>query len=102
MVRTNPQSGRLTANNFSLKAIIQFAYAVQGQGFLQNFQISGGPKWIDSDRYDIIAKAEHSPTPEDQLMVMLQTLLSDRFKLKFHWESKETPGYVSVGLQNSA
>jgi uncharacterized protein (TIGR03435 family) len=73
--------GRLTVRNASLKSLIELAYRVK------DYQISGGPKWLDSARYDIEAKlpagsaaGSHRP--------MLQTLLSERFQLKLHTETK--------------
>src|SRR5438067_6869146 len=57
-------------------------------------QVVGGPGWIDSDRYDIVAKAEQNP-PRTQLYgPMLRALLEDRFKLKVHRETKELPVYL--------
>lgn len=56
-------------------------------------QLSGGPKWVDSERYNIEAKAK-GPADEARLMVMLQTLLKERFKLEFHRETKMFPGYA--------
>ena len=48
---------------------------------LQQFQIAGGPKWIDSDWFDVEGKAEDPKANFDQLRLMLQSLLEDRFKL---------------------
>jgi uncharacterized protein (TIGR03435 family) len=56
-------------------------------------QIAGGPKWMDTDPWDIEAKADHAYTL-DQLHEMFQTMLADRFKLQFHKEKKEIPAYV--------
>jgi uncharacterized protein (TIGR03435 family) len=56
-------------------------------------QITGGPGWLDTDGYDIEAKADHAYGPDD-LRMMFQNLLADRFKLKFHKEIKEGPVYV--------
>src|SRR5206468_583620 len=51
--------------------------------------ISGGPAWIDSDRYDILAKPPGEVRPNlDEQMSMLRRLLADRFKLTFHREEK--------------
>lgn len=49
-----------------------------------------GPDWMDSERYDIVAKMA-GPVPVAQLKLMLQTLLVDRFKLALHHETKELP-----------
>jgi uncharacterized protein (TIGR03435 family) len=56
-------------------------------------QIVGGPKWMDTDQWDIEAKAEHASTL-DQLHEMFQSMLADRFQLKFHKEKREIPAYV--------
>lgn len=56
-------------------------------------QISGGPEWIRSERWDIDAKADHGGYNLDQLHEMYKNLLADRFKLKFHWETREGPVY---------
>lgn len=48
------------------------------------------PKWVRDGDYVIDAKAEGNPT-KDQMRVMMQSLLADRFKLKVHFETKEVP-----------
>lgn len=77
--------GRLRVENQSLRALIRAAYQIQG------FQISGGPSWIASDRYDIEAKSEGNPPLTEVVGPMLRTLLEDRFKLKAHREVRELP-----------
>ena len=52
-------------------------------------QISGGPAWLDTDRFDISAKADQPIDDDAVLMVMLQKLLEERFNLTFHHEAKE-------------
>jgi uncharacterized protein (TIGR03435 family) len=80
--------GRVSAYNVTLKRCIRGAYDVpESQIF--------GPKWIDEDRYDIEAKAA-GPAGDHELMKMLQSLLSERFKLTFHRETRELPGYALV------
>ena len=79
--------GRLTAANVTLKRCIMGAYAVGPN------QIVGGPSWLDSDRWEIIAKAEE-PVGDHDLMFMLQTLLGERFKLTLHRESRPIKAYV--------
>jgi uncharacterized protein (TIGR03435 family) len=87
-VRVNP-GGRLTVNNMSLKDMIVFAYRIQP------FQISGGPSWMDSTRFDVEAKPDHSPKP-DELPQMMQALLADRFQLVIRRETKDLPIYALV------
>jgi uncharacterized protein (TIGR03435 family) len=74
----------------TLKMLVTVAYQ------LQSFQISGGPGWIDSDRYDLDAKAEDAKSGPDKSRLMLQTLLADRFKLTLHREMKQSPVYELV------
>jgi uncharacterized protein (TIGR03435 family) len=78
--------GSLTMRNVTLKNAIRWAYHVS------EFQVSG-PDWIDSARYNIVAHAS-APANEEQLQLMLQTLLADRFKLVLHRHSKEFQVYV--------
>src|ERR1700742_5018752 len=59
--------------------LIQRIYAIQES------QVAGGPPWINSDRFDVTAKVEtDTPPSTDQLWLMLERLLADRFALKFH------------------
>lgn len=83
-----PAGGRFTATNAKLKMLIGLAYNVK------TFEISGGPAWIDSDGYDITAKAADANVGVEQMRPMLRTLLEDRFKLKVHREKKEVPVYA--------
>jgi uncharacterized protein (TIGR03435 family) len=74
--------------NLSLLRMIRTAYSP-----IQEF--SGGPGWIESDRYDIVAKAEGTPT-RPQLQLMLRALLADRFQLVVHKETREKPAFALV------
>jgi uncharacterized protein (TIGR03435 family) len=79
--------GKLNANNISLKRLIAVAYSVT------DFQIFGNVPWLESDRYDMQARAA-GPAALPQLRLMLRTLLADRFQLKFHKESRELRIYT--------
>lgn len=57
---------------------------------LTDAQIVDGAKWIESNRFDIIAKSEHILTPEESLL-MLRSLLKERFGLVFHYRTDEGP-----------
>jgi uncharacterized protein (TIGR03435 family) len=81
--------GLLTARNASLKQLIRGAYT------LENYQVSGGPGWIDSAGFDVEAKSTDGANRE-QLLLMLRALLADRFKLRFHREKKELAVYALV------
>lgn len=85
--------GRFTTSNTTLRMLISEAY------HLYDFQVSGGPNWLDSYRVDIQAKADPGAKPE-QLRAMLQKLLADRFGLVVHREMKELPVYALVVAKN--
>jgi uncharacterized protein (TIGR03435 family) len=80
--------GRLTADA-TLQVLMQYAYGVQP------FQVVGGASWLTTARYDINARADAAATP-NQLFLMLQSLLEERFQLKTHWETKDLPVYTLV------
>jgi uncharacterized protein (TIGR03435 family) len=62
---------------------------------VNDFQVSGGPKWLDSDHYDIEAKASGDARPtEKQMMAMLQRLLAERFALAIQRENRDLPRYA--------
>jgi uncharacterized protein (TIGR03435 family) len=81
--------GRFSATNAPLRTLIREAYA------LQAFQLSGGPGWLDSDRFDIVAKSDANLAPV-QTRVMLRALLAERFKLSVHTETRDLPRYALV------
>jgi uncharacterized protein (TIGR03435 family) len=94
-IRVQP-GGRVTATNQTLRNLIRNAFNVQPH------QMIGGPDWMDSDRYDIVAKVadtdldEKGMAPPPQFMLRLQSLLEDRFKMATHWETREMPVYALV------
>jgi uncharacterized protein (TIGR03435 family) len=76
----------------TVRGLIAAAFGTMGRT-LRNAQIAGGPKWIESERFDIIAKSEHVTTPAESLL-MLQSLLKERFGLVFHYRTDEGPVYA--------
>jgi uncharacterized protein (TIGR03435 family) len=106
--------GGLRTTGTTLKFLVTFAYDVR------DFQVSGGPGWINSDRFDIVAKSERgSPESEapadlrnmtdaqmkttaEQMRLKLQALLADRFQLTLHHETKEQPVYALVVGKNGS
>ena len=70
-----------------LRMIMTVAYTVTDR------QISGGPDWINSDRWNIEAKAERRGT-SDELHDALARLLEERFQLKIRHETRELPAYI--------
>ena len=85
-----PPTGRYTATNIALRMLLRQAYDVQ------DFQIVGGPNWLASDRFDIVAKPPDGMTGPEQIRPMLRALLADRFKLVAHNETREMPIYSLV------
>ena len=78
--------GRFSMRNVPLSLLIQLAYDVQDS------QVLGGPAWTNSDRYEVDAKADGNANFE-QMRPMLQSLLTDRFRLSLRRETKELPVY---------
>jgi uncharacterized protein (TIGR03435 family) len=89
-VQSDP--GRLTILDESLDVLIELAYG------LREYQYEG-PKWLHTTRFDIAATTS-TPAPRAAQMVMLRTLLADRFKLKTHVESRTMPVYWLVVGKN--
>jgi uncharacterized protein (TIGR03435 family) len=88
--------GRCATRFEPLRLVIALAYDIPPSLlYPYDGKILSGPEWINSEIYDIEAKAE-GPTTEAQLKLMLQDLLADRFKLKLHRESREMPVYALV------
>jgi uncharacterized protein (TIGR03435 family) len=85
--RTNPDG--VTITNYRLRYLIPNVYNIA------IYQIAGAPQWLDSNKYDIIARAPKGSSKE-QLGLMLQQLLVDRFGLKFHRETRDVSGYAVV------
>jgi uncharacterized protein (TIGR03435 family) len=89
MRRIQPKAGgRIEVENIPLKMLIGLAYNMDRD----QDRIVGGPKWIESDSFDIIAKTGefpmNAPPPFDAVRVMLQSLLAERFKLATHKEDQ--------------
>ena len=84
---TESTNGLLRITNQTLLRMIQYAYNVR------DFQISGGPAWVRSDRYDVTAKPDGS-VRDQQMKEMLQALLAERFQLQFHRQTQEGPIYA--------
>jgi uncharacterized protein (TIGR03435 family) len=96
--RMESSRGRFIVTNVTAKRLIAWAYSVK------DFQVMGGPGWINSEAYDIDAKLEdadveaaQSLPPEQRLVqirLRVQALLADRFKLVVRHETKEVPLYA--------
>jgi uncharacterized protein (TIGR03435 family) len=84
--------GTVTMHSASLKSCIAWAWHVF------DYEVNG-PDWLDSQRYEIAGKAAGAAT-EDQLRLMMQGLLQERFKLAIHRQTKELAAYVLVPGKN--
>jgi uncharacterized protein (TIGR03435 family) len=85
-----PESAAFRANNMTLKMLIRIAYR------MKDSQISGGPGWIDSDRYDIAARPAENDLSADRSRLMLQRLLRERFRLALRREMRTIPVYALI------
>ncbi len=84
--------GRFTSDNASLWMLIHYAFQVQP------YQIAEVPGWIKSVGYDLNAKPAEVHGFDD-IPLMLQGVLEDRFQLKYHWETREQPVYDLVVIK---
>jgi uncharacterized protein (TIGR03435 family) len=89
--------GRFRATNVPVRELISAAYGTPQP--IAAFQITGGPRWIESERFDIAAKAAGDPQPGPNgpppgMFVMLRNLLADRFQLSVHRETRDAPIYA--------
>jgi uncharacterized protein (TIGR03435 family) len=72
--------------NIPLRVLISQAYA------MRHLEVTGGPAWLDTDRFDIVGKMPPPGSP----FAMVRTLLADRFKLVTHNETRQLPIYAVV------
>ena len=93
----NFQEHQFSTHNTTLNFLIKFAYGLNAR------QIVGGPAWLDTERYDVVAKPEgEASLTMRQLRPMVQRLLEDRFKLAYHREQRELPVYALVVGKNGS
>ena len=78
-----------TTTNSTLSDLITFAYGLHAR------QVTGGPSWMETEKYDINAKPDQPGIPNvTQLRTMVQKLIADRFALTFHHEKKDLSVYA--------
>jgi uncharacterized protein (TIGR03435 family) len=80
--------GRIKAESTTLERCIREAYDVGPH------RVLGGPEWISTDRWEIVARAGRPVDDDAVLMLMLRQLLADRFRLVLHRETRMLPSYV--------
>jgi uncharacterized protein (TIGR03435 family) len=88
--------GGVSFENATPAAMIQLAYEVQP------FQVSGGPGWLRTERYNVIAKAPEGGGSQADARARLQALLAERFQLAIHREAKEGPVYALVAAKGGS
>jgi uncharacterized protein (TIGR03435 family) len=88
--------GRVNMSGVTLKSMIQQAWNLTDEMMI------GAPKWLDQDRYDIIAKASTSSAVDldiDSVWVMVRALLKERFKLESHMEERPVNAYTLIAVK---
>lgn len=85
-------SGRYTVTNATLRVLILNAYEIL------DAQLVGGPRWVDTDRFDV--NASRGAAPLTQVPAMMRALLAERFNLKVHHEMRDMPMYTRVMARN--
>lgn len=94
LIRIGP--GLISVSGVPVRLLMRQAY-----GQLQDFQLVGGPSWINSDRFDIEAKPETSgPMSQQIIQSVFRQILEERFALKIHRETRELPIYGLVLARN--
>src|SRR6266446_5049364 len=90
---------RFVATAVPFKSLVQYAYRVPTD---QALEVTGGPKWVESDRFDIEAKiaTDGRPLSTPQAVLMLQSLLEERFQLKVRREARDTSVYILMVGKN--
>jgi uncharacterized protein (TIGR03435 family) len=86
---------RFRMTNVSAKGLIAWGYPGR------TGELIGAPAWIDSERFDMDARAAFEPTPQ-QGQLMLRQLLADRFKLAAHFEKQQRPVYNLIVARSDA
>ena len=83
------RGAEVITTNQTVHALINLAYWIHPK------QLTGGPAWTESDKFDVAGKPDAPGQPNvDQMKTMIQKLLADRFQLKFHYEKRDLPVYA--------
>jgi uncharacterized protein (TIGR03435 family) len=91
------RGAEVITTNVTVHALINLAY------WLHPKQLTGGPAWTESDKFDVAGKPDAPGQPNvDQMKMMIQKLLADRFQLKFHYEKRDLPVYAVLIAKNGS
>ena len=91
-----PTGGVLSATNQSFLTLLIFAYKVNITEFMGGLMRSL-PKWVTADKFDVDARAASETSSKDDLRLMMQSLLEDRFGLKVHRQTQSVPSLPREG-----
>lgn len=91
----NTTADTITLHNATLKFCIQAAYSIPAD------RVFGGPDWAATQRFEVTGKSSYSVAPT-QLLLMLRSLLAERFQLHLHTEQREVPIYALVSAKSAA
>src|SRR4030095_6618049 len=89
MPRTRHSRGRFARAAATVRQLVQYAYDVQPS------QVTGGPAWVSTSRFQVDARTERTTTPA-QMRAMVRQMLAERFALKAHTDLRERPIYRLV------
>ena len=100
MIRTDTEGDQFIGTNVPVRSLIRLAYDVG------DYQVAGGPGWIETDRFDVLAKAGRKMAPmggpfdgPPELRAMLRRLLADRFGLVLRRETRQLPIFALVTVR---
>jgi uncharacterized protein (TIGR03435 family) len=96
-----PRGNQWRARDATVRTLVRFAYGSDGDlltpALLDEFLVVGGPTWIDTEAFDIVAVMPEAPSRAlGDSALMLRALLAQRFALKVHSETRELPAYSLV------
>ncbi len=92
MIRIQP-GGRVNIAGIPLKFLVEQAWN------LTDDMLDGMPKWMDTDRYDLVAKAPTADVDIDELWIMVRALIVERFKLTTHTEERPVTAYTLMAVK---
>jgi uncharacterized protein (TIGR03435 family) len=91
--RIETSAGRLSVRTATLQDLIEAAYSIE------EYQLSGGPAWVKSERFAVEAKSTN-PAGREELLLMLRPLLAERFQLSLHRETRQIAVYALEVAKN--
>ena len=103
--RSSVSPAEVNISDVTVRNLIEQAYGIPWTA-AENERVLGGPAWLDTNRYDIVARIPNDlaearqklsrDQQKQQISLMLQSLLVERFHLKVHFESRDLTVYALV------